>query len=807
VKLATRWFALFVSMLLPQALNAGGSQEGMGFTDLTAIDKNALSLRLFAAPRVQVATELPLNLASLRQNTSTAFGAPLARVAVDAAALLPRERQTFSLLDSKVVSLAIEGARFDFALVESTFDPSYDVQHIAGVLLSAVDGRARFTVRASDSVVFGTIYVGGRSWRLTPAEGGAGHVLRSITPRASPARNDSAVSLGPGALSDLESRHVQMLRIAEVHPTRFHTHTDGSLVAITGGAIEQLNLANALRPGVGQAFEINQPALAAQISAALTRLQPMTRQPLAAIEIHSATIVGGGPGDLIVRVNEVVDGIPVEPAGLVAINTTNGNVEDFSLQLTGAKGLDRSTWMDESLAATYAQSGLTSAGHGARVQVVAAKLQLTRSPNGLQPQWLLSYAPGTPYVAVVDAISGETQLVTTVDKQTQAICESNGQNIIACASTPNGTPGTWRVSDRWSPRFGEGVPYPTSGVPQRYRDVFNTVEEFESFRQSAGPPNYPVWQKVDVTLDNPGGGVRYDNTTSTVLLPPAGHEQYLPGVDPASPAAKQGLFHELMHHSQNVNGGPGYTVANNVIVLGSLKEGLADAGAALATGRDWVLYDGIHSFSRDLTSPKSLADYNTLGAVHEKGLVFGNMIYRISGKLGVSEQAIRNLVFETYSRMDAGRAGEPSTYDIADIYETMIVAATGNTPLTNAIGEVWVEMGGPPSNDPGQGSPNGNFPALPGGPSPPSYIDGVAMSCSGPNRNHYIFWMNTPGAIYYETYFDLMSGGGYQYMGTAYSNSAIMLTGYFAKISVRACNWAGCSWMSNDYYFAVPGPC
>jgi hypothetical protein len=82
---------------------------------------------------------------------------------------------------------------------------------------------------------------------------------------------------------------------------------------------------------------------------------------------------------------------------------------------------------------------------------------------------------------------------------------------------------------------------------------------------------------------------------------------------------------------------------------------------------DWTPYGDTVTppDDRDLTESRSLSEY-PLANVHETGKIFGNMIYRIQQKPGVSAQALGNLVLETYARMSPGRAGDLSTYDIAD---------------------------------------------------------------------------------------------------------------------------------------------
>jgi hypothetical protein len=753
-----------------------------------------------------------------------AFDQPVWRLDIDAEHLVPFHSGILRLAATdRVVQFPLGPDTLELAIVDVAFDPSFDVHHVTAIVLGTQDGYARFTVSLGKNVVVGTVYANRQAWRIAPAEPSGGYLVRRIRqPSPDGLRNDTRSATRPrSGFSALEARHVQMLRVAEINPLRFHTARTGSLVAITGEEIERIDLTPVLL-GVDSSsvggWSVSESALKTELTAALDRMRPLTMHdgPVE-LAIRSVTIgsLGNDSPNLVVRIAQLVHGIPAEPAGVITIDLSSGRIRDFAMMLVspGMHPSDRTAWLSNQSAIALGQSAISSKYGRSAVTVSQSQLQYLKHPGGaLAPEWLLYFDDGrSSYEAHIDAITGEARAYERVGFQHlgwQKICKANGQPGNKCApSMPNNqagqntTPGYWKVVDR--DRWGNGstLCYPTSSpCDPRYLNGFTTVEQQEAWVLASGTSRIGT---VDVLADIPGQEVAsYDYGTRTVVLPPPGQGGYLPGVDPLSPAARQVMYHEVAHHHQNVSGGP---PKSGVPILEALAEGLADANAALQTN-DWILYDGIleQVHVRNIIEARKISDLQTLIGPHQQGKVFAHIIYSARQKPNVSDHTLANLVFETYRQMDAARAGDPENFDIADVHATMMVVAAFDPYLTAALEEVWVEMEGPPSNNPGvPGSGgSGGVPPVSGVPIPPSYVDGYFKFCDAPGvARHRNYWMSSYTATHYEAFYSTNYGGSYNYAFTTSATAVDGLNSADVLVAVKACNSVGCSWLSNDYYF------
>lgn len=224
---------------------------------------------------------------------------------------------------------------------------------------------------------------------------------------------------------------------------------------------------------------------------------------------------------------------------------------------------------------------------------------------------------------------------------------------------------------------------------------------------------------------------------------------------------------------------------------------------------DWTLYDGTlqPQHERDLTTPRSLDEYPASADPHENGKIFGNMIYRLQQKPGVTVPGLSNLVLETYARVSPSRAGNPGEYDLADLYTVMDEIAVNNPVLREAISDVWAEMDGREgagSGDPGSGGPSGGVPPPPSAPRPPGYVDGYFKRCDLAETTvsvHQNYWQPVFGATSYDVYYRVLLGGtNYVYSFTEFGTSEETINTVDVSVRVKACNAFGCSWLSADDY-------
>jgi hypothetical protein len=795
-------------------VRAGGTDEGMSFLDIRQVDRSQLELRALSAQRALAASVLPIRTSDRAIPASSSFGDTVLRLDMHASSLVPFHSGVLRRSASDtVMRLPFGRETYELAIVDATFDETYDVYHVAAVMLGASDGYARFTVDVESGAVIGSVYTDAGVWRLTPSNDG--HLVRPVKVSTDDrARPDLNTVHGPG-ISRLEDRHVQMLRIAEISPRRFHTTATGALVAIMGGDIEHIDLTGVLAPAldVNGRPVIDEKLLTAELNAALNRMRPLTQsQKNAEIAIQSVTIDAAGR-ELVVRVNEIVEGVPVEPSGLFTVNARSGEVNGFAMLLVApdVQVPNRDRWLDRETAAILAQQAIATRYEGPLLLRPQASVRfVAQSEEAVTPEWVISFDEGlTSYIVIVDAITGETRIQAALDNAGsyyQTICNASGQTVYSCSSSTTSGYGVWKVSDVFNrPGVPEGnfrCYNPAIPCDPRHIAAAIGVEEMEDFVQSAG--GQPDWGRVDVVADMPTQEIpAYDYITHSVVLPPVGQGGYLTGVDPLSAAARQVLYHELMHHHQRVTGGPSYTDGSTMIQ--ALREGLADAGAAIKTD-DWALYDGIlvPEHHRDLRVPRSINDFNNLPTNHQKGMVFGNMIYRLSSKANVSTQALANLALETFRKMSTSYSGNPAAYELSDVHAAMLEAAANNPYLTQALYEVWVEMDGTPSQQSGVDGPSGGIPPSPGTPAPPPYVEGYFKFCNPNNPGwavHQNNWMGILGASSYQIYYSANHGGTWNYSFTSSGTTEETTNSQPVRVAVKSCNFVGCSWLSNDYYF------
>jgi hypothetical protein len=268
------------------------------------------------------------------------------------------------------------------------------------------------------------------------------------------------------------------------------------------------------------------------------------------------------------------------------------------------------------------------------------------------------------------------------------------------------------------------------------------------------------------------------------------------GVDPTAQRAV--MAHELAHHHQAVFG-----AAMDNGLRGALGEGLADAVAADMTG-NWNPYDGLladDDDERDLAADKLLTEYPQ-AEIHASGQIFGNMIYRIKNQPGVSAQARAKLILNTYDFLRPDYGGNPSQYDLIDVYDAMIDAAGTDTALKQAISNVWTQMAGPAgsgSGDSGSGGPSGGVPPPPSAPPAPAFVDGYKTSCSGSSVVYKTYWTPVFGATSYDVYYRFLGfPGSYLYEQTWFVTDVYSVASVDVEVKIKACNANGCSWLSVD---------
>lgn len=302
--------------------------------------------------------------------------------------------------------------------------------------------------------------------------------------------------------------------------------------------------------------------------------------------------------------------------------------------------------------------------------------------------------------------------------------------------------------------------------------------------------NYP--SQILVILDG-DGPPRYISNADMVVLPPVGTEGFLQGVDPVDPNTDDVFSHEIMHAYEEYYNEQAYNNGN--MVTQSVGEGLADVNAVLHNGAiengDWTVGDSEHQITRNLAEAKTLSDYDQSQSSQENGLVWGNMLYRLSQKEGVDLPTdLVKVQLGSWRLLSPDLAGDPAVFEIDDFEQAMLDAASGDAPLQTAISEVWNDMSGS-----GGGGGGGNPPAA------PANIDAAFYGCDpylyGTIWDEY--WSASASATFYILYYsEWHPYGPWWYVTSTPQTSQMTEVWSDAYGKVRACNDDGCSTLSFD---------
>jgi hypothetical protein len=201
-------------------------------------------------------------------------------------------------------------------------------------------------------------------------------------------------------------------------PRGINRAESGAVVYLWADEIERIDLTGVLsNPRVeGESLEVNEDQLLTELTAALDRMRVLTlRSKPVALAIQSA---GAGPasnpGRLFVRVNELVNGIRVEPDGLFIVDASTGRIQSFSLPSVAdaaSTGGDPHLWLTKEQAVALARKAVVSEHGGPLPDVVEEpelRYKLERETL-LTPEWRVTLRNDTtPYGAVVNALTGET---------------------------------------------------------------------------------------------------------------------------------------------------------------------------------------------------------------------------------------------------------------------------------------------------------------------------------------------------------------------------------------------------------------
>jgi hypothetical protein len=173
---------------------------------------------------------------------------------LDMAALVAAstDRREAGKAGEKYFSLVIEGNEYVLDVVEVTFDPEFGVQQVlAAIVNTTLDAYARFTFDPKSGSIAGTVTSGGQKYRIVSSnDRGAQLVFRLGSAQTDAGGLVTSEKLVASSVAQVERRHVQAERIAEIKPDIFVLPKNGFSTILQGGAIGKVDVARLGEPQV-----------------------------------------------------------------------------------------------------------------------------------------------------------------------------------------------------------------------------------------------------------------------------------------------------------------------------------------------------------------------------------------------------------------------------------------------------------------------------------------------------------------------------------------------------------------------------
>ena len=153
----------------------------------------------------------------------------------------------------KYFSLRIEGKEYVLDVVEVVFDPVFRMQHVLAAIVNATtpDAYARFTFDPGSGSIAGTLEGGFQRYRIVSSDDRKVQLVF----RLGSAQADAGVLVTSGktvasSIAQVERRHAQAERIAEIKPDAFSLPRNGWSTRLRGGAIGKVDIARLGEPQV-----------------------------------------------------------------------------------------------------------------------------------------------------------------------------------------------------------------------------------------------------------------------------------------------------------------------------------------------------------------------------------------------------------------------------------------------------------------------------------------------------------------------------------------------------------------------------
>jgi hypothetical protein len=714
--------------------------------------------------------------------------------------------------DPGVLTLAIEGRRYELRFVSRTIDAKFGMHHATLEVLGEPESHARFSL-TFDGLILGTLQTSRATYRIEPTDRTTQRVYRIRSGTGGKAlRFTQFAEDGKDPISRLERRHVFLEQLAAIRPSfasssetgRTLTVRDGKLGMLAAGRVTSGTLQNALLPHADLTFA------------------PESLQ----LRVRSVRESNSGRR---VEFEQMIDGIPVRRRNVMLV-ASDGTIREIRTGFVAPERAPKDPIMSEREALDQATAALEEKF---RARLAAVKLMRPAElhyhvqpfQESLVPKYRLTIDAGEhgSWVVSVNAQTGASDIFDQyfrADSFGYRICRDVTSDHPLTCSDPG-------AEIMWSSPLGGGARCPFASPMGGNNPCINP----DPGRANAALVNADRALK-DINLANPGyccsliGGADR-NIDLVYKTSGAGQIGYLPTHETLVSPPGNNLFqtvdvvwHELGHHILHK-----YNPEVTDMASGSSEpfakifhEAFGDlmaAGIGLnvppAFGGDvgdpWIMGDGSSgidpSLQRDLKESLSFSRLNNFFLNdHEKSRVIGNFFYRVKTTSGISNRRILELILDVGDRLMDYDVNGLDVLDFKNaVFESM---SPSETALLNAVESTYVAMsadvpgGGTPPLPPGQ-------PAPPSAPPPPVPLQTNFLGCfalaSGQGATAWLAsWPPTPGATFYVVYLQSLSVPWISDAAITSNNfmeASIWGAGHQAWVFAAACNVNGCGNISN----------
>ena len=346
--------------------------------------------------------------------------------------------------------------------------------------------------------------------------------------------------------------------------------------------------------------------------------------------------------------------------------------------------------------------------------------RLTTDNEPPSPYWRVSMQSkehGQVQTAIVDALTGETEILTSIQRFNTRVCEQGTEVFPTCEE-----PGPDVVFEDDANGDRDCVGAPGDCAKDRNRNPWDVMDRLEGTLESNAPnlccagvggSNNRVDIMTDAGTTIANGNPGYSIPTDTVIIPDPStlDPDFKSGTDLATDADEI-LVHENAHAV--ICGIAQEEVCESQdLSIKATREGLADVITAIysdkydPSGDTWVIGEGVYEDPddpgiRDISDPQEFPSADNPESQygddeHEYSKVISHVFYKLSEEEGVSMADLTKLVLDVATNIDAEGGSEASAFDIDDFIDALKLAAANiSTSMSSKVDQVIDDMTVPP---------------------------------------------------------------------------------------------------------------